>query len=171
MTTDSRFWVCHVHSSIPPYGVFRKHWRVTDVVMLISDGVRLHDLLRRHRHAGCWCWWLTAYFVLFPAASNAAFPVIPRCAPYISAGPASSTICYAPNYWKWLPEILRHEGSQVVMLTIWIKWLRGCISSFSADISGRGARTTVGTRIKGDPLSKANWARREGLDWPKRQLS
>jgi hypothetical protein len=43
-------------------------------------------------------------------------------------------ICHAPNYWKWLPEILRHEGSQVVMLTIWIKWLRGCISSFSADI-------------------------------------
>jgi hypothetical protein len=64
-------------------------------------------------------------------------------------------ICHARNYWKWLPEILRHEGSQVVMLTIWIKWLRGCISSFSADISGPGARTTVGTRIKGDPLSVA----------------
>jgi hypothetical protein len=28
------------------------------------------------------------------------------------------------------------------MLTIWIKWLRGCISSFSADISGPGARTS-----------------------------
>jgi hypothetical protein len=61
-------------------------------------------------------------------------PSPPRCALYTWAGPPGFMICYAPNYWKWLPEILRNGHSKDLAQTIWIKWLRGCISFSPAAI-------------------------------------